>query len=238
MIRLGVNIDHVATIRQARATAYPNLLAAARLAQAGGADQITVHLREDRRHIQDEDVRILKTEIQLPLNLEMAAVDGITSIATRVLPYSATLVPERRLEQTTERGLDLAMEFQVVSPHVERLKKAGIVVSLFIDPEEEQVRAATELRVSAVEFHTGSYSIATNMVTRDHELERIRRSARLAKKMGLKVAAGHGLHYENIKTLVKAVPEIEELNIGHAIVARAIFVGLEKAVAEMKILLL
>lgn len=238
MIRLGVNIDHVATIRQARGTSYPNLLSAAKLAQAGGADQITIHLREDRRHIQDEDVRILKTEITLPLNLEMAAVDEITAVATRIQPNSATLVPERREERTTERGVDLVTEFQIVSPHVEMLKKAGIAVSLFIDPEEEQVSAATELRVSAVELHTGPYSIATNMITRDRELERIRRCARLAKKRGLRVAAGHGLNYENTKTLVKAVPEIEELNIGHAIVARAIFVGLDRAVKEMKELLI
>ncbi len=237
MIRLGVNIDHVATIRQARQTRYPDLLAAAQQAEASGADQITVHLREDRRHIQDEDVRILKNEIRLPLNLEMAATKDITAVAIKIQPYSATLVPEKRHEQTTERGLDLAMEFQVVSPHVEALKKAGIMVSLFIDPEEEQVRAATELRVSAVELHTGPYSLAMNMLTRDRELERIRRCARLAKKMGLKVAAGHGLHYENTKTLVKAVPEIEELNIGHAIIARAIFVGLGNAVREMKELL-
>jgi pyridoxine 5-phosphate synthase len=238
MIRLGVNIDHVATIRQARGTRYPDLLSAARLAQTGGADQITIHLREDRRHIQDEDVRILKNEGALPLNLEMAAVPEIAAIAATIGPYSVTFVPEKREEKTTERGVDLVTEFQLVSPHVEALKKAGIAVSLFIDPDEEQVNAATELRVSAVELHTGPYSIATNIVTRDQELERIRRSARLARKRGLKVAAGHGLNYENTKTLVKTVPEIEELNIGHAIVARAIFVGLDHAVKEMKDLLI
>lgn len=237
MIRLGVNIDHVATIRQARGTNYPSVLAAARQAQAGGADQITVHLREDRRHIQDSDLRVLKSEIDLPLNLEMAAVDEIAAVASQVLPASATLVPERRAEQTTERGLDLITEFQIISPYVEKLKNAGIVVSLFIDPEEEQVRAAFELKVSTVELHTGAYSNATNIVTRDHELERLRRTARLAKELKLKVAAGHGLHYENTKALIKSVPEIEELNIGHAIVARAIFVGLDNAVKEMKELL-
>jgi len=237
MIRLGVNIDHVATIRQARNTPYPDILAAAKLAQAGGADQITVHLREDRRHIQDEDVRLLRHEIRLPLNLEMAAVDDITEVAIRVRPKSATLVPERRLELTTERGLDLVEEFQPISPYIQKLKKNGIEVSLFIDPEEEQVRAAHELQVSTVEFHTGAFAAATNMLTRDQELGKLRRAARLAKERGLKVAAGHGLHYENTKTLIKTVPEIGELNIGHAIVARAILVGLENAVREMKELL-
>jgi len=238
MIRLGVNIDHVATIRQARGTAYPSILEAARLAAAGGADQITIHLREDRRHIQDEDVRVLKNEIQLPLNLEMAAVDEITAIALNVKPDSATLVPERREEQTTECGLDVVALFQMISPNIESLRKGGITVSLFIDPEEEQVRAAIELKVPLIELHTGPYSAAKNMLTRDRELGRLRRAARLAKKGGLKVAAGHGLHYENTKTLLEAVPEIEELNIGHAIVARAIFVGMEQAVKEMKGLLI
>ncbi len=238
MIRLGVNIDHVATIRQARGTAYPDILAAARLAQAGGADQITVHLREDRRHIQDGDLRILRSELSLPLNMEMAAVKDITEVALRTRPATATLVPERREEQTTERGLNLVSEYQIISPTVEKLKKGGIAVSLFIDPFEDQVRAASELKAHAVELHTGLYAGATNMLTRDKELEKIRRASRLAKGLGLKVAAGHGLHYENTGPLIKAVPEIEELNIGHAVVARAIFVGLDIAVKEMKELLI
>ena len=237
MIRLGVNIDHVASLRQARKTPYPDILEAARLAKAGGADQITVHLREDRRHIQDKDLIVLKKNIDLPLNLEMAAVDEIVAIAIKISPASVTIVPEKRQEQTTESGLDLAREFQSVAPRVERLKKAQINVSLFIEPDEEQVRAAHELRVSAVEFHTGPYALRTSVTSIEHELERIRRTAILAKDRKLKVAAGHGLHYENTKIFVRAVPEIEELNIGHSIVARAIFVGLEKAVREMKDLL-
>lgn len=237
MIRLGVNIDHVATIRQARGTAYPDVLAAGRLAQAGGADQITVHLREDRRHIQNEDLKVLRTELNLPINLEMAAVSEITEIALRTRPYSATLVPEKREERTTESGIDLVREFQLIGPCIEKLKKGGIVVSLFIDPAEEQVNAAHELKAQAVELHTGAYAAATNMLTRDKELEKLRRTARLARTKGLKVAAGHGLHYENTKPLVTAVPEIEELNIGHAIIARAVFVGLDNAVREMKELL-
>jgi len=237
MIRLGVNIDHVATLRQARKTSYPNVLDAARLVKLGGADQLTIHLREDRRHIQENDLVILKREIDLPLNLEMAAVDEITAIALTVLPTSVTLVPERRQEQTTERGLNLMSEHQIVSPCIEKLKKAGIIVSLFIDPEEEEIRAASELKVDAVELHTGPYALAHDLTSLEHETERIKRAAELAKKRKLKVAAGHGLHYENTKSLIQAVPDIEELNIGHAIVARAIFVGLEKAVSEMKSLL-
>ena len=237
MIRLGVNIDHIATIRQARGTSYPNILAAGRLAQAGGADQITVHLREDRRHIQNDDVRVLRSELSLPMNLEMAAVNEITEIALRTRPYSATLVPEKREEQTTESGIDLVREFQIIEPYIEKLKKGHIIVSLFIDTDEEQVRAASALKAQAIELHTGPYASATNILTRDKELEKIRRAARLAKTMGLKVAAGHGLHYENTRPLVKAVPEIEELNIGHAIIARAVFVGLDNAVREMKELL-
>lgn len=237
MILLGVNIDHVATIRQARKTAYPDILEAAKLAEKGGADQITVHLREDRRHIQDADLKTLRYNLTVPMNLEMAAVDEITDIALKIRPQTATLVPERREEQTTERGLDLVTEFQIVRKHIEKLKENKVAVSLFIDSEEEQVKAASELRVAAVEIHTGPYSLVDNIISRDRELEHIRRAARLAQKLKLKVAAGHGLHYENIATLLRAVPEIEELNIGHSIVARAILVGLDNAVNEMKALL-
>jgi pyridoxine 5-phosphate synthase len=234
MILLGVNIDHVAAIRQARKTPYPDILEAAKLAQKGGADQITVHLREDRRHIQDEDLKLIRRGISVPLNLEMACVEEICNIAVKVRPKTATLVPERREEQTTERGLDLITEFEIVRPHIARLKENGIGVSLFIDPEEEQVKAASELKVHAVELHTGPFALAGNIISVERELERIKRSARLARKMNLKTAAGHGLHYENTPVLLRAVPEIEELNIGHAVVARAIFVGLENAVREMK----
>lgn len=237
MVLLGVNIDHVATIRQARKTPYPDILEAAKLAQAGGADQVTVHLREDRRHIQDEDLKRIRHNISVPMNLEMACVDEICDIAIKLKPNTATLVPERRQEQTTERGLDLITEFEIIRPRMMKLKENGIGVSLFIDPEEEQVKAAAELKAFAVEFHTGAFALAGNIISVDRELERIRRSARLAKKVNLKAAAGHGLHYENTPVLLRAVPEIEELNIGHAIVARAVFVGLENAVREMKELL-
>lgn len=237
MVLLGVNIDHVATIRQARKTPYPNILEAAKLAAAGGANQITVHLREDRRHIQDEDLKLIRYNISVPLNLEMACVEEICDIAIKLKPSTVTLVPERRQEQTTERGLDLITEFEIIRPRMMKLKENGISVSLFIDPEEEQVKAAAELKASTVEFHTGAFALAGNIISVDRELERIRRSARLAKKVNLKAAAGHGLHYENTPVLLRAVPEIEELNIGHAIVARAIFVGLERAVKEMKELL-
>ncbi len=237
MVLLGVNIDHVAAVRQARKTPYPDILQAARLACKGGADQITVHLREDRRHIQDEDLKVIRYNISVPLNLEMAPIDEICEIAVKLHPDTATLVPERREEQTTERGLDLITEFEIVKRYAERLANNGIVVSLFIDPEEEQVRAASELKVQAIEFHTGPFSLANNIVSIEQELERIKRSSCLAKRLKLKVVAGHGLHYENTPILLQAVPEIEELNIGHSIVARAIFVGLENAVKEMKELL-
>ncbi|MFH1873707.1 MAG: pyridoxine 5'-phosphate synthase [Pseudomonadota bacterium] len=238
MLRLGVNIDHVATIRQARGTSYPNILEAAKLACLGGADQITVHLREDRRHIQDADVYELKSALKkIPLNLEMAAVDEIVKIALNLKPQICTLVPEKRQEQTTESGLNLIKDFNLLQSALKTIQAAKIQVSLFIEPNLEDVRAAKELKAEIVEFHTGPYALAIDAALKKKELEKIKKAACLAKQARLKVAAGHGLHYENTTELIQTVPEIEELNIGHAIVARAVFIGLEGAVREMKELL-
>jgi len=234
---LGVNVDHVATIRQARRTAYPDPLAAAREAIRGGADQITIHLREDRRHIQDDDVVRMKQTIGVPLNLEMAAVPEIVSIACEVVPHASTLVPERREELTTEGGLDVASNVASLRPVVEKLMGSGIAVSLFIDPDGEQVEASKALRVNAVELHTGAFCDAEDGGGRIAELERLMKAARLARKAGLKVAAGHGINYENANELARALPEVVEYNIGHAIVARALFVGMADATREMKALI-
>jgi pyridoxine 5-phosphate synthase len=237
MIKLGVNIDHIATIRQARGTPYPDILEAARLAKAGGADQITIHLREDRRHIQDADVYLLRREIDLPLNLEMAAVQEITDIARQVLPKTVTLVPEKRQEQTTESGLNISADYDKLKKHIRSLKEKDIQVSLFIDPLVEDIRASADLEVETIEFHTGAYALALDETKIGQEMERLKTAAVLAKKAGLRVVAGHGLHYQNTRRLIQEVPEIEEVNIGHAIVARAVFIGLERAVREMKYLL-
>lgn len=236
-LRLGINIDHVATLRQARRTTYPDPLEAALIAIRGGADQITVHLREDRRHIQDGDLKRLKATIDMPLNLEMAAVDEITAIACMIRPTTATLVPERREELTTEGGLDVA-EHPDLNAHVSRLKDAGIAVSLFIDPDIGAIDASMKAGADAVELHTGTYCNAQSAEERASQLHRLDSAARYAAAHGLKVAAGHGLNYDNVQAVVDAVPCIEEYNIGHAIVARAVFVGLTKAVREMKALLL
>jgi pyridoxine 5-phosphate synthase len=237
MIRLGVNVDHVATIRQARRTSYPDPMEAARLAVAGGADQITIHLREDRRHIQDGDLARVRSGAGAPLNLEMAAAEEIVRIACGARPDVATLVPERREELTTEGGLDAASSADHLRGAVERLLCAGIEVSLFIAPEGRQVEAAASLRASAVELHTGRYCDAPAGPERDAELGRLREAAALAKRMGLRVCAGHGINYGNASALALALPEVVEYNIGHAIVARAVMVGMERAVREMKALL-
>jgi pyridoxine 5-phosphate synthase len=234
--RLGVNIDHVATLRQARRTIYPDPLEATTLAIRGGADQITVHLREDRRHIQDTDVERLKASIGVPLNLEMAAVDEITAIACRIKPATATLVPERREELTTEGGLAVAGNADL-SRCVDKLKEEGIAVSFFIGPDTREVHASKEMGADAVELHTGTYCEAANTQTSDGELKRLREAAAHAASLNLKVAAGHGLHYDNVRKVIEVIPHIEEYNIGHSIVARAMFVGMEDAVREMKILL-
>ena len=212
-------------------------MAAAKEAVAGGADQITIHLREDRRHICDVDVRRMRQEIAAPLNLEMSVAPEIVQIACGVKPATATLVPERREELTTEGGLMLAGRLPAFKAVCDRLSVAGIGVSLFIDPDPEQVRAAAELGVGAVELHTGAYCDAASPTLRAEELSRLSIAARLSKQLGLKVCAGHGIHYDNAGELAAALPEVVEYNIGHAIVARALFTGMRQAVEEMKALL-
>jgi pyridoxine 5-phosphate synthase len=233
MSKLGVNIDHVATLRQARGTRYPDPVAAAASAEAAGADQITVHLREDRRHIQDVDVRILRRSVQTELNLEMAATDPMVDFAIDLKPDSVTFVPEKRKELTTEGGLDLKKNKKKLSRQIPLLQKKGIRVSLFIDPNEEQVKIASEFKADAIEIHTGRYADAKSEEETQKELDRIRRAAALGKEKGLWVAAGHGLNYMNVGQVAE-IKEIVEFNIGHSIIARAVFVGLEAAVKEMK----
>jgi pyridoxine 5-phosphate synthase len=231
-IRLGVNVDHVATLRQLRRTRYPDPVAAALLCELAGAHQVTIHLREDRRHIQERDLTILRQTLQTQLNLEMAASPEMVQRAYEAKPDMATLVPERREELTTEGGLDLIGGRDQVRKVVKTLSDADIVASVFIDPEVEQVRAAHRLEAQRIELHTGRYADAQSRADRDRELGRIIDAAKAAAKLGLGVAAGHGLNYENVEA-VAAIPEIEELNIGHAIVARAVLVGLDRAVREM-----
>jgi pyridoxine 5-phosphate synthase len=233
MIRLGVNIDHVATVRQARRAAEPDPVAAAVLALLGGADGITVHLREDRRHIQDRDVRLLRPLVSSRLNLEMAVADEIVAIACEVRPDEATLVPEKRQELTTEGGLDVVANEAAVGKAVQRLQGAGIVVSLFLDPDARQIETARLLGVQAVEIHTGRYADAHGIEARARELQALKEAAAFAKEQGLHVHMGHGLNYSNVQAVAR-IPGVEELNIGHNIVARAVLVGLERAVREMK----
>jgi pyridoxine 5-phosphate synthase len=233
MIKLGVNIDHVATIRQARRTVYPDLLAAARAAERGGADGVTVHLREDRRHIQDRDVEVLHGGIATKLNLEMAATEEMVQTACRLRPQDVCLVPERREELTTEGGLDAAGQLDTLSRVVQRLRDARVRVSLFIDPEERQIHAATRLRADAIEIHTGAYAEARTPAARATELQRIVEAARRAHDAGLIVNAGHGLTRDNVAAIA-AIRVMHELNIGHSIVADALFVGLEEAVRRIK----
>jgi pyridoxine 5-phosphate synthase len=232
-IRLGVNVDHVATLRQARRAAYPDPVTAAALAELGGADQITVHLREDRRHVQDRDLHLLRQTVQTRLNLEMAAVDEMVRIAQSVRPLTCTLVPERRQEITTEGGLDAASRQAELAAVTKALRDAGMGVSFFVDPDADQVKAAHRAGATIVEIHTGRYCDARAEEERQVELRRISTAAAAAARLGLAVAAGHGLHYANVLPIA-AIDEIEELNIGHAIVARAVLVGLERAVREMK----
>ena len=236
-IRLGVNIDHVATLRQQRGTRYPSPVQAALLAESAGADLITLHLREDRRHIQDADVHILRGLLQTRMNLEMAITDEMLGIACQVRPQDACLVPERRQELTTEGGLDVAGHFEQVKHACHTLRDAGVRVSLFIDADDRQLQAAVESGAPVVEIHTGRFADAETEAEAAHELERIRAAAASGNAMGLRVNAGHGLHYHNVQA-VAALPGIEELNIGHAIVAQALFVGWENAVREMKRLML
>jgi pyridoxine 5-phosphate synthase len=233
MIRLGVNIDHVATLRQARRAAEPDPVAAALLATLGGADGITIHLREDRRHIQDRDLRLLRPVVTNRLNLEMAAVPAIADLACEVLPDEATLVPERRQELTTEGGLDVAAHEAVVAPIVQRLRAAGIEVSLFVDPDPRQLDVCAKLGVEAVEIQTARYAEAKGPGGRRRELDALRAATAHALGLGLHVHMGHGLNYHNVQA-VAAIPGVDELNIGHSIVSRAVLVGLERAVRDMK----
>jgi pyridoxine 5-phosphate synthase len=236
MLHLGVNVDHVATLRQARRTTYPDPLFAALIAEQAGADSITIHLREDRRHIQDRDVRMCKDALQTRLNLEMAATDEMVRIALEVRPPDVCLVPEKRTEVTTEGGLDVLGQQDSLKKICAQLGHAGIRVSLFIDPEPEQLEAAVRVGAPVVELHTGAYAEAVGE-HRAKELKRIETAARHAAGLGLTVHAGHGLHYHNVQPIA-AIHEIVELNIGHAIVAHAVIHGLANSVAEMKRLML
>lgn len=232
MATLGVNLDHIATLREVRGVGYPDPVRAVVLAELGGADGITIHLREDRRHIQDRDLRLMREIVQTKLNLEMACTPEMVAIAAEVKPDQATLVPERREELTTEGGLDVAGQTQVVRRTVRDLRKAGIHVSVFIEPSSRQIKAASGVGAELIEIHTGNYANARGEKARGKELDRVRRAAREALRAGLEVNAGHGLHYRNTAPIA-AIPGMGELNIGHSIVARAVFVGLERAVFEM-----
>lgn len=233
MARLGVNIDHVATIRQARRTIEPDPVWGAALAELGGADGITLHLREDRRHIQDRDLRVMKETVQVKLNLEMAVSDEITAIALEVRPHQVTLVPEKREEVTTEGGLDVVGNMSRVKACVEKFLAAGIEVSLFIDPDPRQIEAARSLKAHAVELHTGKYADAPTPAEQRRELQALQDSGKFARELGLLLHMGHGLTYRNVIP-VATIPGVEELNIGHSIISRAVLVGMEQAVREMK----
>jgi pyridoxine 5-phosphate synthase len=233
MIRLGVNIDHVATVRQARRAKEPDPVAAAMLAILGGADGITIHLREDRRHIQDRDLRVLRETVPTGLNLELACSDEIIRIAIQSKPDQVTLVPEKRQELTTEGGLDVVGNLAAVERAAQALRQADIALALFIDPDVKQVEAARRLGVVAVEFHTGTYADAVTPAAVTRTLEQLTRAARHAFEAGLHVHMGHGLNYLNVKPIVR-IPGAEELNIGHSIVSRAVLVGMVQAVRDMK----
>lgn len=235
MPELGVNIDHVATVREARRTYEPDPVWAAVAAELGGADGITIHLREDRRHIKDRDLRILRQTVTVKLNLELAAAPEVVAIACEVRPDQATLVPERREEVTTEGGLDVVGHRRAVADAVQRLRDAGIVVSLFLDPDERQIAAAAELGAQAVELHTGQYALARGPQVAD-ELGKLAIAGRQVSQLGMALHAGHGLNYQNVRA-VAALAHMHELNIGHSIVARALMTGMQQAVREMKDLL-
>ncbi|WP_312426103.1 pyridoxine 5'-phosphate synthase [Serratia sp. (in: enterobacteria)] len=233
---LGVNIDHIATLRNARGTQYPDPVQAAFIAEQAGADGITVHLREDRRHITDRDVRLLRQTIQTRMNLEMAVTDEMLDIAIELQPHFCCLVPEKREEVTTEGGLDVAGQLDKMSVAVERLAQAGILVSLFIDPDHRQIDAAVAVGAPYIEIHTGAYVEAQGELAVQAELHRIAVAAAYAAEKGLKVNAGHGLTYHNVQPIA-ALPEMHELNIGHAIIGQAVMSGLPAAVADMKVLM-
>ncbi|MAB00959.1 MAG: pyridoxine 5'-phosphate synthase [Stappia sp.] len=235
-LRLGINIDHVATVRNARGGLLPDPVRAAKLSEKAGADGITAHLREDRRHILDTDIERLSSEIPLPLNFEMAATPEMVEIAVRTRPHAACIVPEKREERTTEGGLDARGQYNHLQPIVARLRDAGARVSLFIEPDEAQLEAAMRLGAPVVELHTGRYcDLVNDSETRQaaHELNRLRDAARLGSAMGLEIHAGHGIAFDTV-TRIAEIPEIVELNIGHFLVGEAIFIGLEGAIREMR----
>lgn len=236
MARLGVNVDHVATLRQARGGKEPDPVAAAVLAELGGADGIVIHLREDRRHIQDRDLRLLREVVQTKLDLEMAATEEMVRIAMDIKPHLVTFVPERRQELTTEGGLDVAGNRERIKDLITLLHQCGIAVSVFIDPELEQIKSARRVEADCIELHTGRYANATGLKEQDSEFEALVQAGRAAYKLELVVNAGHGLDYRNVRRL-RTIPEIVEYNIGHSIIAHAVSVGLERAVREMKDLL-
>lgn len=236
-ILLGVNIDHIATLRQARGGRDPEPVKAALLCEQAGADGITIHLREDRRHIQDRDVELLSQLIATPMNFEMGVTEEMLTIVERIRPENVCLVPETREELTTEGGLDVAGQEARIAVAVERLQKAGCQVSIFLDADEQQILAVKRVGATTIELHTGHYAKAVTAQEQLQELEKIRKAAAFAQKQGLVVNAGHGLNYQNVEAIA-AIPGINELNIGHAIIAHALFVGLENAVAEMKALML
>lgn len=232
MARLGVNIDHVATIRQARGGGEPDPVAAAVIAELAGADGITVHLREDRRHIQDRDLKLLRQTVQTKLNLEMAGTAEMVKIALSIKPYMCTLVPEKRQELTTEGGLDVRLHLDTITEVVDKLQDGGIMVSLFIDPDPDQVKAADKVGADYIEIHTGAFAEAKDWKNEEEELGKIGNAVKLAGKLGLGVNAGHGLNYSNIRKIA-TLGGIEEYNIGHSIISRAVLVGLDRAVRDM-----
>ena len=231
-MKLGVNVDHIATLRQSRKTLYPDPVVAAMLSEYAGCDSIVMHLREDRRHIQERDVVLLMGAIKIPFNLEMSVNKKIVDFAVSVKPLQATLVPEKRQELTTEGGLDLTKNYKKIERAVKRLKMQGIDVSLFIDPTKSSINKAKKMGVETIELNTGAYSEAKNIKSRNRELKKIKEAAKMAKDKGFFVAAGHGLDYENVKNIAK-IKEIKELNIGHSIICRSVFVGMISAVEEM-----
>lgn len=233
MPKLSVNIDHIATIRQARGGAEPDPIAAAVLAELAGAEGIIAHLREDRRHVQDRDLRLLREVVTTKLNMEMAATEEMKRIALATRPEFSTLVPEKREELTTEGGLEVASRIDALKAYVSALQQGGILVSLFIDPEEKQIVAAKKTGANWVEIHTGAYANAKSGQAREQEFIKISEAATLAASLGLRVGAGHGLNYQNVQRIAR-IPEVSELNIGHSIISRAALVGIERAVREMK----
>lgn len=237
LILLGVNIDHVATLRQARLTRYPDPVLAAMAAENGGADGITLHLREDRRHIQERDVDLIQQVILTRLNLEMAVTDAMISYAEKIKPAYCCMVPEKRQELTTEGGLDVLGQEAKIREATQHLKRLNIEVSLFIDPDIKQIEAAARCDASVIEIHTGAYADAKTETPRNNELRRITKAAQFAREIGLVVNAGHGLNYQNVQAIAR-IPEMNELNIGHGIIARSVFIGLESAVREIKHLMI